>query len=173
MEIDSKPEEMDRKERRLIQLKIQREALKKEKDAESKQRLADLQEQIDVLEREYSDLEEVWKAEKATLQGATRIKEQIEAARLELEAAQRKQDFARMSGIQYGTLPELEKQLAAAQAVSYTHLDVYKRQQPFLLLLPHLPRSQRRNSHKLPRQSQHPHRFPEMWKWWRWTGCAS
>jgi len=115
MEIDSKPEEMDRKERRLIQLKIQREALKKEKDAESKQRLADLQDQIDVLEREYSDLEEVWKAEKATLQGATRIKEQIEAARLELEAAQRKQDFARMSEIQYGTLPELEKQLKAAQ----------------------------------------------------------
>jgi ATP-dependent Clp protease ATP-binding subunit ClpB len=115
MEIDSKPEEMDRKERRLIQLKIQREALKKEKDAESKQRLADLQEQIDVLEREYSDLEEVWKAEKATLQGATKIKEQIEAARLELEAAQRKQDFAAMSEIQYGRIPELEKQLAAAQ----------------------------------------------------------
>jgi ATP-dependent Clp protease ATP-binding subunit ClpB len=119
MEIDSKPEEMDRKERRLIQLKIQREALKKEKDAESKQRLADLQDQIDVLEREYSDLEEVWKAEKATLQGATRIKEQIEAARLELEAAQRKQDFARMSEIQYGTLPALEKQLAAAQEVEH------------------------------------------------------
>jgi ATP-dependent Clp protease ATP-binding subunit ClpB len=115
MEIDSKPEEMDRKERRLIQLKIQREALKKEKDAESKQRLADLEKEIDVLEREYSDLEEVWKAEKATLQGATKIKEQIEAARLELEAAQRKQDFARMSEIQYGTLPELEKQLKAAQ----------------------------------------------------------
>ncbi|MEF9978871.1 MAG: AAA family ATPase, partial [Thermomonas sp.] len=115
MEIDSKPEEMDRKERRLIQLKIQREALKKEKDAESKQRLADLQEQIDVLEREYSDLEEVWKAEKATLQGATRIKEQIEQAKVELESAQRRQDFARMSEIQYGTLPELEKQLHAAQ----------------------------------------------------------
>ncbi|MBK6333578.1 MAG: ATP-dependent chaperone ClpB [Thermomonas sp.] len=115
MEIDSKPEEMDRKERRLIQLKIQREALKKEKDAESKQRLADLEKEIDVLEREYSDLEEVWKAEKATLQGATRIKEQIEAARLELEAAQRKQDFAAMSEIQYGRIPALEKQLAAAQ----------------------------------------------------------
>ena len=115
MEIDSKPEEMDRKERRLIQLKIQREALKKEKDAESKQRLADLQTEIDALEREYSDLEEVWKAEKATLQGATRIKEQIEAARLELEAAQRKQDFAAMSEIQYGRIPALEKQLAAAQ----------------------------------------------------------
>ena len=115
MEIDSKPEEMDRKERRLIQLKIQREALKKEKDAESKQRLADLQAEIDALEREYNDLEEVWKAEKATLQGATKIKEQIEQARLELEAAQRRQDYARMSEIQYGKLPELEKQLKAAQ----------------------------------------------------------
>ena len=115
MEIDSKPEEMDRLDRRLIQLKIQREALKKEKDAESKQRLADLEKEIDGLEREYSDLEEVWKAEKATLQGATKIKEQIEAARLELEAAQRKQDFAAMSEIQYGRIPALEKQLAAAQ----------------------------------------------------------
>ncbi|MCA0393440.1 MAG: ATP-dependent chaperone ClpB [Proteobacteria bacterium] len=115
MEIDSKPEELDRKERRLIQLKIQREALKKEKDAESRQRLADLEAEIGVLEREYNDLEEVWKAEKATVQGATRVKEQIEAAKLELEAAQRRQDYARMSEIQYGTLPELEKQLAAAQ----------------------------------------------------------
>ncbi len=115
MEIDSKPEELDRKERRLIQLKIQREALKKEKDAESKQRLADLESEIGVLEREYNDLEEVWKAEKATVQGATKVKEQIEAAKLELEAAQRRQDYARMSEIQYGTLPELEKQLAAAQ----------------------------------------------------------
>ena len=115
MEIDSKPEELDRKERRLIQLKIQREALKKEKDRESKQRLADLEKDIAALEREYSDLDEVWKSEKATLQGATRIKEQIEAARLELEAAQRRQDYAKMSEIQYGTIPELEKQLGAAQ----------------------------------------------------------
>jgi ATP-dependent Clp protease ATP-binding subunit ClpB len=115
MEIDSKPEELDRKERRLIQLKIQREALKKEKDAESKQRLADLEREIDMLSREYADLEDVWKAEKATLQGATRIKEQIEAAKLDLEAAQRKQDFAAMSEIQYGLMPELEKQLKAAQ----------------------------------------------------------
>ena len=119
MEIDSKPEEMDRKERRLIQLKIQREALKKEKDAESKQRLADLQTEIVKLEREFNDLEEVWKAEKATLQAATRIKEQIEQARLELEAAQRRQDYARMSEIQYGQLPELEKQLNAAQEVEH------------------------------------------------------
>ncbi|GAB2625124.1 ATP-dependent chaperone ClpB [Novilysobacter erysipheiresistens] len=115
MEIDSKPEELDRKERRLIQLKIQREALKKEKDAESKKRLADLQAEIDTLEREFNDLEEVWKAEKATLQGATKIKEQIEAAKLELEAAQRRQDYARMSEIQYGQLPQLETQLKAAQ----------------------------------------------------------
>ncbi|MEO7433217.1 MAG: ATP-dependent chaperone ClpB [Dokdonella sp.] len=115
MEIDSKPEELDRKERRLIQLKIQREALKKEKDSESKQRLADLEKEIDVLGRDYSDLEEVWKSEKATLQGVTRVKEQIEAARLELEAAQRGQDYARMSEIQYGTIPELEKQLKTAQ----------------------------------------------------------
>ncbi|MDH5831340.1 ATP-dependent chaperone ClpB [Luteimonas sp. M1R5S18] len=115
MEIDSKPEELDRKERRLIQLKIQREALKKEKDAESKQRLADLETEIESLEREYNDLEEIWKAEKAMVQGATRIKEQIEAAKLELESAQRRQDYAKMSEIQYGTLPALEKQLAAAQ----------------------------------------------------------
>jgi ATP-dependent Clp protease ATP-binding subunit ClpB len=115
MEIDSKPEELDRKERRLIQLKIQREALKKEKDAESKQRLADLEKEIDVLERDYSDLEEVWKSEKATLQGATKIKEQIEAAKTELEAAQRRQDYAKMSEIQYGKIPELEKELKAAQ----------------------------------------------------------
>ena len=120
MEIDSKPEELDRKERRLIQLKIQREALKKEKDAQSKQRLADLEAEIDTLGREYADLEEVWKAEKATLQGATKIKEQIEDAKLQLEAAQRAQDFARMSEIQYGTLPELEKQLKAAQEAEKT-----------------------------------------------------
>jgi len=115
MEIDSKPEEMDRKERRLIQLKIQREALKKEKDEQSRQRLSDLQDEIATLEREYTDLEEIWKAEKATLTGATKVKEQIEQARLELEAAQRRQDYTRMSEIQYGTIPALEKQLAAAQ----------------------------------------------------------
>jgi ATP-dependent Clp protease ATP-binding subunit ClpB len=116
MEIDSKPEELDRLERRLIQLKIQREMLKKEKDEESKKRLADLETDIDKLEREFSDLNEIWKSEKAALQGTTRVKEQIEQARLDLEAAQRQQDYARMSEIQYGKLPELEKQLAAAQA---------------------------------------------------------
>ncbi|MHB8911997.1 MAG: ATP-dependent chaperone ClpB [Lysobacter sp.] len=120
MEIDSKPEELDRKERRLIQLKIQREALKKEKDAESKQRLADLEAEIATLSRAFNDLEEIWKSEKAMLQGATRIKEQIEQAKLELEAAQRTQDFARMSELQYGTLPALEKQLKVAQEVETT-----------------------------------------------------
>ena len=115
MEIDSKPEELDRKERRLIQLKIQREALKKEKDEASRKRLADLEADIATLERDFNDLEEVWKSEKAALQGATRIKEQIEAARLELEAAQRRQDYARMSEIQYGQLPQLEGELRAAQ----------------------------------------------------------
>ncbi|MBC6941147.1 MAG: ATP-dependent chaperone ClpB [Xanthomonadales bacterium] len=115
MEIDSKPEELDRKERRLIQLKIQREALKKEKDEESRQRLADLQAEIDTLEREFSDLDEIWKSEKAALQGTTKVKEQIEQERLNLEAAQRRQDYAAMSEIQYGRIPALEKQLAAAQ----------------------------------------------------------
>ncbi len=115
MEIDSKPEELDRLERRLIQLKIQREMLKKEKDSESKQRLADLETDIGKLEREFSDLNEVWKSEKAAMQGTTKVKEQIAQAQLALEAAQRQQDYARMSEIQYGRLPALEKQLAAAQ----------------------------------------------------------
>src|SRR5579885_2361909 len=115
MEIDSKPEEMDRLDRRLIQLKIQREALKKEKDKESKQRLADLEGDIARLEREFSDLNEVWKAEKAAVQGTTKVKEQIEATRLELEIAQRHGDLAKVAEIQYGRIPQLEKQLAAAQ----------------------------------------------------------
>ena len=114
MEIDSKPEEMDRLERRLIQLKIQREALKKEKDKASKQRLKDLEAEIKVLEREFADLEEIWKAEKATLEGAAQIKEDLERARFELEAAQRAGDLARASELQYGRIPELEQQLAAA-----------------------------------------------------------
>src|SRR5690606_8078744 len=114
MEIDSKPEDLDRLERRLIQLKIQREMLKKEKDDASKQRLAVHEAGVEDLAREFSDLNEVWKSEKAALQGATRVKEQLEQARIELEAAQRAQDYARMSEIQYGRIPALEKQLAAA-----------------------------------------------------------
>ncbi len=115
MEIDSKPEELDKLERRLIQLKIEREALKKETDEASKKRLADLEEQIAQLEKEYADLEEVWKAEKAMLEGAAHIKEELEKARIELEAAQRAGDLARMSELQYGKIPELERKLQAAQ----------------------------------------------------------
>ena len=117
MEIDSKPEEMDRLERRLIQLKIEREALKKESDEASRKRLDILEDEIQKLEREFSDLEEIWKAEKAALAGTTHIKEELERARLELETARRAGDLARMSELQYGRLPELEKQLEmAAQA---------------------------------------------------------
>src|SRR6187399_3043832 len=115
MEIDSKPEELDRLERRLIQLKIQREALKKEKDKESKQRLADLETDITKLDREFSDLNEVWKAEKAAVQGTSKLKEQIEQARAEIETAQRHGDLAKVAEIQYGRIPQLEKQLHAAQ----------------------------------------------------------
>jgi ATP-dependent Clp protease ATP-binding subunit ClpB len=114
MEMDSKPEEMDRLDRRLIQLKIEREALKKESDEASKKRLATLEEDIAKLEREYSDLEEVWKAEKAALQGAAHIKEELERAKVELETARRAGDLTRMSELQYGRIPELEKQLEQA-----------------------------------------------------------
>ena len=117
MEMDSKPEEMDRLERRLIQLKIQREALKKETDEATRERLKLLEVEIDKLEREYSDLEEIWHAEKSAVQGETDLKTQIEALKVELEAAQRRQDFARMSEIQYGKLPELEKQLDDVRAM--------------------------------------------------------
>ncbi len=117
IEIDSKPEAMDRLERRIIQLKIEREALKKESDDASVKRLSDIETQLEGLEREFADLDEVWKAEKAAMQGATHIKEELERARLELETAHRANDLARMSELQYGRIPELEKQLAtAAQA---------------------------------------------------------
>ncbi|MEW8160142.1 MAG: ATP-dependent chaperone ClpB, partial [Candidatus Thiodiazotropha endolucinida] len=117
MEIDSKPEEMDRLERRLIQLKIEREALKKESDEASKKRLAELEAHIDRLQREFSDLEEIWKSEKAALQGTTHIKESLEEARLELETARRAGDLTRMSELQYGRIPELERQLDMAAQV--------------------------------------------------------
>jgi ATP-dependent Clp protease ATP-binding subunit ClpB len=118
IEMDSKPDEMDRLERRIIQLKIEREALRKEADAASKKRLEDLEQQLVSLEREFSDLEEVWKAEKATLQGATHVKEELERARLDLEVARRAQDLGRMSELQYGLIPELEKRLAEAGAAT-------------------------------------------------------
>jgi ATP-dependent Clp protease ATP-binding subunit ClpB len=114
MEIDSKPEALDRLERRLIQLKIEREAMKKETDEASKKRLDALQGEIDSLEREFSDLEEIWKSEKAAVQGASHIKEALERMRMELETAHRAGDLARASELQYGRIPELEKQLAQA-----------------------------------------------------------
>ena len=119
IEIDSKPEEMDRLERRVIQLKIEREALKKESDDASAKRLADIESQLDVLEREFADLEEVWIAEKAAMQGANHIKEELERARLEFETAHRGNDLARMSELQYGRIPELEKQLEDAMQVAH------------------------------------------------------
>ena len=120
MEIDSKPEAMDRLERRLIQLKIQREALKKETDEASKKRLADLEAEIDDLEREFADLDEVWKTEKASVQDSTQIKEELERVRAEMENARRAQDLSRMAELQYGRIPELEKQLAAAESADNT-----------------------------------------------------
>jgi ATP-dependent Clp protease ATP-binding subunit ClpB len=114
IEIDSKPETMDKLERRIIQLKIEREALKKESDDASVKRLDDIGEKLEALEKEFSDLEEIWKAEKATMQGTTHIKEELERARLELETAHRANDLARMSELQYGRIPELEKQLESA-----------------------------------------------------------
>ena len=116
MEIDSKPEVMDKLDRRLIQLKIEQVALKKEKDDASKKRLAILNDEVAALEKEYSDLEEVWKRDKAALQGAQKWKEQLDAARTELEMAQRSGDLAKMSEIQYGKIPELEAKIREAEA---------------------------------------------------------
>jgi len=117
MEIDSKPESMDKMERKLIQLKIECEALKKETDAASKARLKKLQSEIDVLEREFSELDEIWKSEKAAVQGTQHIKEELERARQELETARRASDLGRMSELQYGRIPDLEKQLDMASQV--------------------------------------------------------
>ncbi len=114
MEIDSKPEALDKLDRRIIQLKIEREAMKKESDEASRKRLATLQEALTGLEKEYSDLEEVWKAEKASVQGAAHIKEELERTRQEVETARRAQDLQRMSELQYGKIPELEQRLAKA-----------------------------------------------------------
>ena len=119
MEIDSKPEVMDRLERRIIQLRIEQVALRKEDDDASRKRLATLEETLQQLEREYADFEEVWKAEKATQQGAASIKEAIEKLKTELEVARRGNDLARMAELQYGRIPELEKQLLAAQAAEH------------------------------------------------------
>ena len=114
IEIDSKPEAMDRLERRLIQLKIEREALNKEEDEASRKRLATLEDEIAEIEREYGEMESVWNAEKAAVEGATGLKEALEQARQELETARRAGDLGRMSELQYGRIPELEQQLEAA-----------------------------------------------------------
>ena len=111
MEIDSKPEAMDRLDRRLIQLKIEREAMKKEKDEASQKRLGLLEDEIAKLGREYADLEEIWKAEKSQVQGSQHIKEEMEKVKLEIEAATRKGDWQKVSELQYGRLPQLEAQL--------------------------------------------------------------
>ena len=113
MEIDSKPEVMDKLDRRIIQLKIEREAVKKEKDAASRKRLDLLEDEILKLEREYADFDEILRGEKAAVQGTQGVKEQIEKLKLDMDEARRRGDFARMSEIQYGKLPELEKQLHA------------------------------------------------------------
>jgi len=117
MEIDSKPEALDKLDRRIIQLKIEREALKKESDEASRKRLNALNDTLKGLEKEYSDLEEIWKAEKATVQGAAHIKEELERARQDLDTARRAQDLARMSELQYGRIPALEQKLAKALEV--------------------------------------------------------
>ncbi|WP_293268432.1 ATP-dependent chaperone ClpB [Neptunomonas sp.] len=114
MEMDSKPEDLDRLERRLIQLKMEREALKKEKDGAARKRLAGLEKTIAQLEREFADLEEIWKAEKAALQGSQKANEALDQALVELEKVKRSGDLAKASELQYGIIPELQKQLAAA-----------------------------------------------------------
>ncbi|HKQ26833.1 MAG TPA: ATP-dependent chaperone ClpB [Burkholderiales bacterium] len=115
MEIDSKPEQMDKLERRIIQLKIEREAVKREKDEASRKRLKALEEEIKRLEKEYSDLEEIWKAEKAQVQGSQHIMEELEQLKLEMEAAKRKGDWQKVSELQYGKIPQLESQLNKAE----------------------------------------------------------
>lgn len=115
MEIDSKPESMDRLDRRLIQLKIEKEAVKKDTDEASQKRLAALEVEIHEIEREYSDLDEIWKSEKAAVQGSQHIKESLDQARGDMESARRAGDLTRMSELQYGRIPELEKQLSTAQ----------------------------------------------------------
>lgn len=116
IEIDSKPEAMDRLDRRIIQLKIEREAVKKETDEASKKRLALLEKEIEALSKEYSDLEEIWKQEKAAAQGSAQIKEEIDGLHIQIEELKRKGDFNKVAELQYGKLPDLQRQLQEAQA---------------------------------------------------------
>jgi ATP-dependent Clp protease ATP-binding subunit ClpB len=126
MEIDSMPESMDKLDRRLIQLKIEREALHKETDEASKKRLKDLESQISTLGKEYADLNEVWTAEKAAVQGAKKVKEQLDQAQMELESARRAGDLTRMSELQYGRIPELTKKMEAAMNVDPTKMTLLR-----------------------------------------------
>jgi ATP-dependent Clp protease ATP-binding subunit ClpB len=117
MEIDSKPESMDKLDRKLVQLKIERMALKKEKDKPSKKRLEDLQSQIEELEKEYSNLDEIWKKEKSKVQGSQHLKEELEKAKSELEFASRNNDLGKMSELQYGKIPELESKISEIESL--------------------------------------------------------
>lgn len=120
MEIDSRPEPMDKLQRRIIQLKIEREALKKETDEASKKRLQKLEEEIKKLDREYADLDDVWKAEKAALQGTQHLKNELDKAYLELKAAERTRDWTKMSELQYGKIPNLQKQIQEVETAEKT-----------------------------------------------------
>jgi len=116
MEIDSKPESMDKLDRKLVQLKIERMALKKEKDKSSKERFKELEKTINKLEKEYSDFEEIWKKEKSVVQGAQHLKEELEQAKTDFELAHRNNDLAKMSELQYGKIPELEAKIIQAES---------------------------------------------------------
>lgn len=126
MEMDSKPQEMDRLERRLIQFKIEREALKKEQDEGSRRRLERIDSDIKALGKDYSDLDDVWRAEKAALQGAQQIKEGLEQAKLDFESARRAGDLTKMSELQYGAIPDLEKQLGLAHLTDSSNLTLLR-----------------------------------------------
>lgn len=126
MEMDSKPQEMDKLERRLIQLKIEKEALKNEEDEGSKQRFENLDVEIESLEKEFADLDSVWSAEKLALHGAQQVKEELEQVKLELESARRAGDLTRMSELQYGRIPDLEKQLEAAQDTDTSNMTLLR-----------------------------------------------
>ncbi len=126
MEIDSKPEKLDRLDRRLIQLKMERETLLREKDKASKKRQKELEANIESMEREYSDLEEIWNAEKAAVQGTTHLKEELEEAKAQFDQAKRAGDLAKMSEIQYGTIPQLEQQIEQATEVDMSQFKLLR-----------------------------------------------
>ncbi|HCH58662.1 MAG TPA: ATP-dependent chaperone ClpB [Gammaproteobacteria bacterium] len=126
MEIDSKPESMDKLDRKLVQLKIERMALKKEKDKASKERLKDLKETIKSLEKEYADLEEIWKKEKLVVQGAQHLKEELEQAKTDLETAHRNNDLAKMSELQYGIIPTLEEKITQSESADVEEMTLLR-----------------------------------------------